>query len=112
MKFWYFQFEGYFSKDAPEYAEEGVFSSCLVPADNYSDAEFGFFEALTERKINLIEIEEYFPVDTDPEEMDLEAEENAYWIEWCEETEMAGKPTFETFNLYPKEEVEHTNIGN
>lgn len=88
-----------------EYAEEGVFSACLVQADNYTDAEFGFFRALAEKKINLIEIEEHFLVDTDPNEMDLEAEENLYWIEWCEETEMAEKPTFEAFNLYPKEEV-------
>lgn len=112
MKFWCFHFEGYFSKDAPENAEEGVFSACLVPADNCNDAEFSFFQALAERKINLIEVEEYFPVDTDPKEMDLEAEENLYWIEWCEETEMAEKPTFEAFILYPKEEVEYKNTNN
>lgn len=103
MKFWCFNFEGYFSKDSSEYPEEGVYSWCLVPADNYLNAEFSFFEALTERKINLIEIIEHFPVDT--EEMDLEDKDNLYWIEWCEETEMAGKPTFEAFDLYPKEEV-------
>ncbi len=112
MKFWCFHFEGYFAKDSPEYPEEGVFSACLVPANNYADAEFRFFQALGEKKINLIEIEEHFAVDTDPNEMDLEAEDNLYWIEWCEETEMAGKPTFEAFNLYPKEEVEHKNANN
>ncbi len=44
--------------------------------------------------------------------MDLEVEENLYWIEWCEETEMAGKATFEAFNLYPKEEIEPKNTSN
>lgn len=103
MKFWYFHFDGYFSADSAEYPEEGVISSCLVPAANYLDAEFGFLQALAERKINLIEISESFPVDT--EDMDLEDPNNMYWIEWCEETEMAEKPTFEAFNLYPQEEV-------
>ena len=112
MKFWCFHFEGYFAKDSPEYPEEGVFSACLVQAGNYAAAEFSFIQALAERKINLIEIEEHFPVDTDPNEMDLEAEENLYWIEWCEETEVAEKPTFEAFNLCPKEEVEHKNVNN
>lgn len=111
MKFWCFHFEGYFAKDSLEYPEEGVFSACLVQADNYVDAEFIFIKALTERKINLIEVGEHFPVDTDPNEMDLEAEENLYWIEWCEETEMAEEPTFEAFNLYPKEEVEYKNAS-
>lgn len=103
MKFWCFHFEGYFSKDSAEYPEEGVFSSCLVPAANYLDAEFDFLQALAERKINLIEMGENFPVDT--EDMDLEDPNNIYWLEWCEETEMAEKVTFEAFDLYPKEEV-------
>ena len=91
MKFRCFYFEGYFSKDSAEYPEEGIFSWCLVPVDNYLDAEFGFLQALAERKINLIETEENFPVD--PEEMDLDDENNIYWLEWCEETEMAEKAT-------------------
>lgn len=105
MKFWCFNFEGYFSETSTEYPNEGVFSGCLVKADKYEDAEFAFFEALAERKINLLEIEEYFPIDTDPNELDYENKDNLYWIEWCEEVEIAGKPSFETFNLYPAEEV-------
>ena len=105
MKFWCFHFEGAFTKESPEYPEQGMFSACLVPAEDYAAAEFSFLEALAERNINLIEIEEHFPVDTDPQEMDLEAPENLYWIEWGEETELAGKPTFEAFHLFPKEEV-------
>jgi hypothetical protein len=53
MKFWCFYFEGYFENDAPEYAEQGVFSDCLFQADNYVDAEFAFQKALSERKIDL-----------------------------------------------------------
>ena len=112
MKFWCFHFEGVFTKDAFEDAENGVISSCLVQSDNYTDAEFSFLEALTERKINLIEIEEHFSVDTNPDEMDSEDESNLYWIEWCEETEMAGKPTFEAFHIYPKEEVPKLETNN
>ncbi len=103
MKFWCFHFEGVFTKDSLEYPEEGVYSWCLVPANSYIDAEFDFLKALTERKIKLIEVDEHFPVDTD--DIDLEDVGNLYWIEWCEETEMAGRPTFEAFDLYPKEEV-------
>jgi hypothetical protein len=105
MKFWCFYFEGYFGDDATEYPNQGVFSECLVQADNYNDAEFSFLKALTERKINLLEIEEDFPIDNDPNEMDPENEDNLYWIEWCEEVEMTGKSSFEAFNLYPANEV-------
>jgi hypothetical protein len=105
MKFWHFKFEGYFADDAPEYPSQGVFSECLVQADNYNDAEFAFLKALIEQKINLLEITEDFLVDNDPNEMDYENEDNLFWIEWCEEVEMTGKPSFEVFNLYPADEV-------
>jgi hypothetical protein len=105
MKFWCFSFEGAFADDAPEYSGQGVFSECLVQADNYNDAEFAFLKALTERKINLLEIQEHFPMDNNPDEMDPENEDNLYWIEWCEEVEITGKPSFEEFKLYPAEEV-------
>jgi hypothetical protein len=106
MKFWCFEFEGLFSKESVEYPNEPFFSSCLVQADNYTDAEYKFLEALTERKINLIEFGENFPVDTDPNELDYENEDNVYWLEWCEEVEISGKPSFQTFCLYPIEELE------
>ena len=105
MKFWCFHFEGYFSDNAPEYSNEGVFSECLVQADNKNDADFAFFEALFKRGINLIEISEEFPIDNDPNEMDPENQDNIFWIEWCEEVEMTGNPSFEAFNLYPADEV-------
>ncbi len=105
MKFWCFYFEGYFSDDAPEYASEGVFSECLVQSDNYIDAEFAFLKALSERKINLIKITEEFSMDNSPNEMNPENEDNLFWIEWCEEVELSGKPSFEEFHLYPAEEV-------
>ena len=112
MKFWCFHFEGAFAEDAPEHSSSGVFSECLVQADDYNDAEFTFLKALAERKINLIEIQEDFPVDTDPDEMDPENEDNLFWIEWCEEVEMTGKASFEAFNLYPAKEVpKQTNKG-
>lgn len=106
MKFWCFYFEGYFSDDAPEYASEGVFSECLVQSDNYIDAEFKFLNALSEQKINLIEITDNFPVDNSPDEIDYENDDNLFWIEWCEEVELTGKPSFEQFHLYPAEEVQ------
>jgi len=105
MKFWCFCFEGYFEDDAPECASQGVFSECLVQANNYNDAEFTFLKALTERKINLIEIQEHFPMDNDPDEMDPENEDNLFWIEWCEEVEITGRPSFEEFLLYPADEI-------
>lgn len=105
MKFWCFYFEGYFEDNAPEYASKGVFSECLVQAENYNDAEFAFLKALSERKINLIEIQEEFPVDNHPNEMDPEVESNLFWIEWCEEVEVTGNSVFQVFNLYPAEEV-------
>lgn len=108
MKFWCFYFEGYFSDDSPEYANQGVFSDCLVKADNKTDADFAFLEALTEQKINLIEVEEDFPIDNSREEMDPKNPDNLFWIEWCEEVEMTGKPSFQTFNVYPADEVEKT----
>lgn len=109
MKFWCFYFEGYFADDAPEYAGQGVFSECLVKAENYADAEFSFFEALNERKLNLSEIQEFFSMDNSPDEMDPGNENNLFWIEWCEEVEMTGKPSFEEFKLYPAEEVSKQN---
>lgn len=109
MKFWCFNFEGFFEDDAPQWAGQGVFSGCLVQAGNYTDAEFTFLEALTERKINLIEIQEEFPVDTHPDEMDPEIDGNLFWIEWCEEVELSGKPVFEEFILYPAEDVPEKN---
>jgi len=105
MKFWCFHFEGFFADDAPEYPSQGVFSECLVQANNKNDAEFAFLEALAEGKINLIEISEDFSVDTDPNEMDSDNEDNLFWIEWCEEVEMTGKPSFKAFNLYLADEV-------
>lgn len=114
MKFWYFHFEGYFAENAPApgVAGEGVFSECLVQADNYNDAEFAFLAALAESKINLLEISEDFPIDTDPNEIDYENKDNLYWIEWCEEVEITGKPSFETFHMYPAEEVEKSPRNN
>lgn len=106
MKFWCFHFEGYFSEDSQEYSNEGVFSSCLVKADNYEEAETFFLNALLEQKINLLEIEESFSFNTNPNELDYENEDNLYWIEWSEEVEINGKPSFETFHLYPSEEVQ------
>lgn len=108
MKFWCFKFEGWFADDAPEYAGEGVFSECLVPLASYADAEFGFLEALAKRHINLIEIEEHFPLDTDPTELDYQNPDNNFWVEWADETEAAGVPTFEAFHLYPASEVDRS----
>ena len=108
MKFWHIDFEGQFTKDSLEYPNEPFFSSCLIQADDYTNAEFIFLQALSERKIKLIEIGENFLVDTDPSEMDYENEDNLFWIKWCEEVELNGKPSFDTFNLYPIEEMETT----
>jgi len=74
MKFWCFYFEGAFTNDSPEYPNEGVFSECLVKADNYIDAEFAFLNALSERKIKLLEITNNFPIDTDPNELSNRSE--------------------------------------
>ena len=109
MKFWCFYFEGYFADDASENAGKGVFSECMVEANNFNDAEFALLEALAEKKINLLEITENFPVDTDPNEIDYDNEDNLFWIEWCEEVEMTGKPSFAAFIMYPAEEVEKPN---
>ena len=112
MKFWCFYFEGWFADDALEDPGHGVFSECLVQEDEYVDAEFAFLEALADRGINLIEISESFPVDTAPEEMDREDEENTFWLEWCAETSEAGRPTFEAFHLYPPAEVPRVQRDN
>jgi len=106
MKFWWFKFEGWFSDDSPENAGQGVFSECLVPKENLVDAEFEFLAALVERRINLIEIEDYFLVSTDPQEMDYSNADNKFWIDWCDETTVAGKPTFEPYHMYPASEVD------
>jgi hypothetical protein len=111
MKFWLFKFEGWFSDDSAEYPGNGVFSECLVRATNFPEAEFRFLAALAEEKINLIKVEDNFPVDTDPRMMDLGNSDNLFWIEWCEETELAGKPTFEQFYLYPAEEVDREKVS-
>ena len=105
MKFWWFKFEGWFSESSREFPGQGVFSECLVPADNHTDAESRFYSALAEREINVIEIEDSFMVDTSPESMDPEDPDNLFWIEWSEQTELAGTPTFEAFHLYPAKEV-------
>ncbi len=110
MKFWCFHFEGFFSADSTEYPNEGVFSECLVKAETYNDAEFAFLTALSERKINLLKVENSFLVDTDPNELDYENPDNIYWIEWCEEVELSKKPSFEVFHLYPANEVEKRGI--
>jgi hypothetical protein len=112
MKFWCFHFEGYFSSESAEHPREGVFSSCLVQSDEYVDAEFIFIRALSDHGINLIEIDESFLVDTDPEKMDPTNEHNTSWFEWCEETIEAGKPTFDVFNMYPAAEVTISKTDN
>lgn len=113
MKFWWFKFEGWFSDDSSEYAGEGVFSECLVQKGDQFDAEFEFLAALAERKINLIEIEDRFLISTDPNDIDYENPDNQYWLDWCNETEAAGHPTFEAFHLYPATEVERNgSTGN
>lgn len=109
--FWYFKFEGWFSDDSTEHPGKGVFSDCLVRADTFGEAEFEFYRALAERKINLLELEEYFEVNTDPERMDHQNPDNLFWIEWCEETELAGKPTFDEFYLYPAQEVVREGVS-
>ena len=106
MIYWWFKFEGWFDKEAGEDAGMGVFSECLVKAGQYDDAEFEFLSALTNRHINLLEIEDNFPVDTNPDQLDYSNPDNTSWIEWCEETELAGAPTFGDFHLYPADEVE------
>ncbi len=110
MKFWYFKFDGWFSDDSVEYPGEGVFSECLVIASKYPEAELCFSEALTERKINLIGVEKHFSVDSSPETMDPANPDNFDWVEWCRETELAGKPTFDVFHLYPAKEVSTSSI--
>jgi len=112
MKFWCFHFEGWFSSESVDNSGKGVYSSCLVQSDEYIDAEFAFMQALLDQEINLIEIEESFLVDTDPEEMDATNEDNRYWFEWCEETIEVGRPTFEVFHMYPAVEVSIPKKGN
>lgn len=112
MKFWCFHFEGWFSNESTEYPRQGVFSECLVEADEYVDAEFRFLSALANRKINLIEISDSFLVDTDPSAMDPDNKDNTNWFEWCEETAEAGEPTFEDFHVYPANEVVLPSKGN
>ena len=105
MKFWWFKFEGWFADDSTEFPGEGVYSQCMVRAA-FDQAEFEFLTGLTARKINLVEIEDHHLVDVNPAERDYENSDNRYWLDWCEETELEGKPTFESLHLYPADEVE------
>jgi len=110
VKYWWFKFEGWFNEDSGENGGQGVFSECLVKANTYDEAESDFLTALTARGINLIEVEDNFPVDLDPEKLDYSDADYLYWIEWSEETDLAGGPTFETFHLYPADEVDKSVV--
>lgn len=108
MNFWCIYFEGLFAKDSRDYPNQPFFSGCLIQADSCIDAEDKFLLALSERKVILIEIGEKIDINTN--DLDLEDEDNLFWIKWCEEVEKTGKPMFDTFHLYPLEELEKTLI--
>ncbi len=101
MKFWYFRFEGKFAEDSPEYPNENVISSCLIPISDYTKGRSIFIDALASRNINLIEIVEFFAIDA--EELDSEDELNDFWIEWYKETKALGTPVFEKMYLFPSD---------
>lgn len=97
---WYFDFEGEFLEDSPINSDKGVFSSCLVPNDSYNDAEEAFLISLEKRRIKLIRIIDYFLLNEDT--IDMDNEENRFWIDWFEETILLDDVVFGQMYFYPK----------
>lgn len=98
MKCWYFKFEGKFQEGSPKYGYEGVFSSSLVPQNNYRKAKSIFLQALKDNKIELVEILEYFAVDD--EELDPEDGQNTFWIKWCKQAKKRGDIVFDKWHVF------------
>lgn len=97
MKYWYFRFEGKFTKKSPNYGD-GVFSNCLVPEQNFQRAKAMFSHTLKAKNIKLDEIIEYFSIDGD--ELDPTDESNTFWIEWYRKTAKLKKTNFDTWQVY------------
>jgi len=98
MKCWYFRFEGKFKKGDPTFGCRGLFSSCLVPKNNYRKAESAFLRALNDNEIDLLKVIECF--DIDEEDLDPEDAANTFWIEWCKETIRERKPIFDKWHVF------------
>ena len=99
--YWYFKFEGRFPQGSPEHGCRGVFSGCLVPVSSKSVAETRFKEALAEEGVELVAVEESFPIDGS--ELDPGDPDNAFWIEWYDETHARNRPTFDKFHVFDDE---------
>lgn len=97
MKFWYFKFEGIFTKNSVHFGD-GVFSSCLIPESKYQKAKKVFSLTLKENQIYLIEITDYFSIDA--EELDPKDKNNLFWIEWYRKTEIQNEPVFDLWHLF------------
>ena len=92
--FYYFSFEGKFTKKSDDYGY-GVFSSCLIPSNNYKIAKKLFHAELRNADIQLIEVLKKFPVDI------TEIDRNdKFWIEFYKKTKKRGLPTFDVFQTY------------
>jgi hypothetical protein len=98
MKFWYFKFEGEFTKGSPEYGYHGVISSCFIPESNYQKARAIFMRALEGNEIKLVEILEHFSVDG--EELDPKDKDNKFWIKWYKEAKKKKAPVFDKWHVF------------
>lgn len=103
MKCWYFEFEGAFTEDELEDYNKGVISSCLIPEREYKKAKKLLITALKQKKIHLVQIMEYFSIDETT--MDMNSNDNEFWIDWYTETVLLNDVNFEKMYLFPKDEI-------
>jgi hypothetical protein len=98
MSFWYFFFEGRFRHGEPLHGGKGVFSTCLAPSSNKSQATALFIEGLDFHGIDLVEVKDAFEVDA--EELDPSEPDNQRWLEWCEEVRREDTVLFDPWQLF------------
>lgn len=97
MDFWYFKFEGRFTRNSSDYGK-GLFSGCLVPENDFDTAKQSFLKSLKESHIKLIDVIKEFTVDGTL--LDPSDQTNKFWIEFYSEAEMNNKPVFDIWHLY------------
>jgi hypothetical protein len=97
MLFWYFKFEGRFTRNSPEFGK-GIFSQCLVPENDFDKAKPSFLNSLKVNHIEVIEVLQEFAFDANL--LDSDDQTNKFWIKFYREAQLSDKPVFDIWHLY------------
>lgn len=97
MKFWYFKFEGTFTKKSQNYGY-GALSGCLIPESSLPKAKKQFLKELSTHEIKLKKILEQFSFE--PDDLKSKSKTNQFWIKFYKKTLKAKKPVFDVWQAY------------